>query len=63
MLSIFLACPNNPTGNVFDIDNIEAIIKTTPSLVIVDEAYAPFVETTFMPRLGEYPNLLNNLTR
>ncbi len=55
---IFLACPNNPTGNVFDVEDIEAIIETTPGLVVVDEAYAPFVETTFMPRLGEYPNLL-----
>lgn len=55
---IFLACPNNPTGNVFAVDDIEAIIETTQGIVVVDEAYAPFVETTFMPRLEEYPNLL-----
>jgi len=24
---------------------------------VVDEAYAPFVEASFMPRLGEYPKL------
>jgi histidinol-phosphate aminotransferase len=55
---IFLACPNNPTGNAFTISNIETIIETTQGVVVVDEAYAPFVETSFMPRLGEYPNLL-----
>jgi histidinol-phosphate aminotransferase len=53
-----LACPNNPTGNAFTISNIETIIETTQGVVVVDEAYAPFVETSFMPRLGEYPNLL-----
>jgi histidinol-phosphate aminotransferase len=55
---IFLACPNNPTGNAFAISDIETIIETTKGVVVVDEAYAPFVETSFMPRLGEYPNLL-----
>jgi histidinol-phosphate aminotransferase len=55
---IFLACPNNPTGNIFAVDDIEDIIDTSSGIVVIDEAYAPFVETTFMPRLGEYPNLL-----
>lgn len=55
---IFLACPNNPTGNVFTAEDIKTIIDASPSIVVVDEAYAPFVETTFMPHLGEYPNLL-----
>ncbi|MDM8559384.1 histidinol-phosphate transaminase [Candidatus Parabeggiatoa sp. HSG14] len=55
---IFLACPNNPTGNVFDVDDIEDIIDTSSGLVVIDEAYAPFVETNFMSRLDEYPNLL-----
>lgn len=26
--------------------------------MIIDEAYAPFADNTFMSRLGEYPNLL-----
>jgi histidinol-phosphate aminotransferase len=55
---IFLACPNNPTGNLFDAKDIEAILESSPGFVVVDEAYAPFVDSTFMPRLGEYPNLL-----
>ncbi|MEN8219363.1 MAG: histidinol-phosphate transaminase [Pseudomonadota bacterium] len=55
---IFLARPNNPTGNAFAISDIETIIESTEGVVVVDEAYAPFVETSFMPRLGEYSNLL-----
>jgi histidinol-phosphate aminotransferase len=54
----FLAYPNNPTGNLFDADAIEKIIEAAPGLVIVDEAYAPFTDASFLPRLGDWPNLL-----
>src|SRR5262249_3516125 len=37
---VFLASPNNPTGNRFAQQDIERIIRTTPGLVVVDEAYA-----------------------
>jgi len=55
---VFLAYPNNPTGNAFAISDIETIIETSTGLVVIDEAYAPFADNTFMSRLGEYPNLL-----
>ena len=55
---VFLAYPNNPTGNLYDRDAIEAIIDATPGVVVVDEAYAPFARQTFMGELGRYPNLL-----
>lgn len=54
----FIAYPNNPTGNLFDAAAIERIIAASPGLVIVDEAYAPFTDASFLPRLGEWPNLL-----
>jgi len=56
--AVFLAYPNNPTGNLFDADVIEQIIRTAPGLVIVDEAYAPFTDQSFLNRLGRYDNLL-----
>ena len=31
---IFLAQPNNPTGNLFDADAVRAIIEAAPGLVI-----------------------------
>ncbi|MCF7977245.1 MAG: histidinol-phosphate transaminase [Chromatiaceae bacterium] len=57
-LLTFIAYPNNPTGNLFDPAAIEQIIAASPGLVIVDEAYAPFTDASFLPRLGEWPNLL-----
>jgi len=55
---IFLAYPNNPTGNLFLEEEIEEILKVAEGLVVVDEAYHPFACTSFMPRLGEFDNLL-----
>jgi histidinol-phosphate aminotransferase len=55
---VFLAYPNNPTGTLFEASAVEAVIKAAPGLVVVDEAYAPFTDATFMSRLGEFPNLL-----
>jgi len=57
-LLTFIAYPNNPTGNLFDPAAIEQIIAASPGLVIVDEAYAPFTDASFLPRLGDWPNLL-----
>jgi len=55
---VFIAYPNNPTGTLFGSDAVEAVIKAAPGLVVVDEAYAPFTDATFMSRLGEFSNLL-----
>jgi histidinol-phosphate aminotransferase len=55
---VFLAYPNNPTGNLFDADAIAQIITATPGLVVIDEAYYAFASNSFIPLLGHYPNLL-----
>ncbi|HYN76886.1 MAG TPA: histidinol-phosphate transaminase [Lamprocystis sp. (in: g-proteobacteria)] len=54
----YIAYPNNPTGNLFDQESICEIIAAAPGLVILDEAYAPFTDYSFLARLGEWPNLL-----
>jgi len=41
---VFLAEPNNPTGNKYDRKVVEAIIAATPGLVVMDEAYLPFTD-------------------
>lgn len=56
--AVFLAYPNNPTGNLFDREVVEAIIEATPGLVVLDEAYAPFADDSFMRDLGRHDNLL-----
>ncbi len=55
---IFIAYPNNPTGNLFDAAAIEQIIAAAPGLVVVDEAYHAFAQQSFMDRLPHHPNLL-----
>ncbi len=54
---IYLAYPNNPTGNCHDTAAIEAILAAAPGLVVLDEAYQPFALDTWMPRLPEFPQL------
>jgi histidinol-phosphate aminotransferase len=55
---IFLAYPNNPTGNLFDAAAIVQIIEASNGLVVVDEAYYAFAADSFLPQLGRYANLL-----
>ena len=55
---IFIAYPNNPTANLFDAKDIERIIELAPGLVVVDEAYQPFAQQSFMPLLEKYEQLL-----
>jgi histidinol-phosphate aminotransferase len=55
---IFLAYPNNPTGNLFDDADIEAIIQASDGLVVIDEAYHAFAGKTWMARMAHYANVL-----
>jgi histidinol-phosphate aminotransferase len=62
---VFLSYPNAPTGNLFSRDRIEAVIKTTPGIVVIDEAYASFSGRTLLPLLKKYDNVvfLNTLSK
>ena len=55
---IFLAYPNNPTANLFADAALLEIIAASNGLVIIDEAYHPFADASFMSRLGQHDNLL-----
>lgn len=55
---VFLAYPNNPTGNLFDRADVEAILAGSPGLVVLDEAYHAFAGGSFMGELGRGDNLL-----
>jgi histidinol-phosphate aminotransferase len=56
----YLAYPNNPTGSLFDAGAIVDILRAVgdSGIVVVDEAYQPFAQTSFMPRLAEFDNLV-----
>ncbi|HFE37323.1 MAG TPA: histidinol-phosphate transaminase [Gammaproteobacteria bacterium] len=55
---VFLSYPNNPTGNLFDEQAICQIIEATPGVVIIDEAYFAFAESSFTKYLARYENML-----
>ena len=55
---VFIAYPNNPTGNLFAADDVDRVLQAAPGLVVLDEAYYAFAGRTYMNRFGEYPNLL-----
>jgi len=57
---VYLAYPNNPTGNLFDAAAMTDIIRAVgdTGVVVVDEAYQPFAQASFMPRLAEFDNLV-----
>ena len=43
----FLAYPNNPTGNLFNKEEMLRVIEAAPGLVVIDEAYAPLPMSAF----------------
>ena len=57
---VFLAYPNNPTGNLFDENDMVEIIRVLgdTGIAVVDEAYSPFARASFMQRLPEFENLV-----
>ena len=56
--AIFLAYPNNPTGNSFDPNIIRQVLNRAPGLVVVDEAYFAFSDKSLLAEIDAYPNLL-----
>lgn len=55
---IFLAYPNNPTGNLFDAGAVKAVARAAAGLVVIDEAYAPFAGDTWIARCRDFDNLV-----
>ena len=54
---VFLAYPNNPTGVLYPESDVARVVRAAEGLVVVDEAYHVFAGASFLPRLGEFPNL------
>jgi histidinol-phosphate aminotransferase len=55
---LFLALPNNPTGNLFSEDRLRRVITAFPGIVVLDEAYTPFTDADYLPWVDEYPNVV-----
>lgn len=55
---IFLAYPNNPTGNLFERDDMLEILELAPGIVVSDEAYAPFADASMLSEQAKHSSLL-----
>ncbi|MDO4909423.1 MAG: histidinol-phosphate transaminase [Corynebacterium sp.] len=56
---IFITTPNNPTGDVTSLADIERLLEAAPGIVIVDEAYAEFSPSPSACELiAKYPTKL-----
>lgn len=54
---IFIASPNNPTGNLVSQQQLVRLLRTGV-LVVVDEAYFEFSDKTLLPFTGEFDNMV-----
>ncbi|MFV2029102.1 histidinol-phosphate transaminase [Neisseria sp. S1] len=55
---VFLAYPNNPTGVSFSREEVMAVVRAAPGIVVVDEAYGPFSRDSFLNEAGHIENLV-----
>jgi histidinol-phosphate aminotransferase len=55
---IFLAQPNNPTGNLWGNEKLKRVLEVANGLVVIDEAYTAFTQADYLDWLEDYPNLL-----
>jgi len=59
----FLACPNNPTGNMWPRQDVQKIADNFRGLLIIDEAYGPFAEQTYRDMIGRHVMLLRTFSK
>jgi histidinol-phosphate aminotransferase len=58
---VYLAYPNNPTGNLWNDETIEKIVLAQGAqggLVVMDEAYQPFASKSYMDRITRHAHVL-----
>jgi histidinol-phosphate aminotransferase len=60
---VVIATPNNPTGTLTSLDDIQRILEVTRGIVVVDEAYQEFSSApTCLSLLSIYPRLVVSRT-
>jgi histidinol-phosphate aminotransferase len=58
---LFLTCPNAPTGIRFPIEQLATVAESLEGLLVIDEAYVEFAESSALPLLKKFENVV--LTR
>ncbi len=56
---MFLCSPNNPTGNLINLEMVEKLLAKFKGIVVIDEAYIDFAEHgSVLGMLKDHPNLV-----
>ena len=55
---IFICSPNNPTGNILELDRLRGLLENFNGIVVVDEAYGEFCSHSAIEYIAQYPNLV-----
>ncbi|MFQ5893462.1 MAG: histidinol-phosphate transaminase [Nitrospinota bacterium] len=55
---VFLASPNNPTGNRFAEETIRALVEADRAMVVIDEAYGEFAGGTLAGFVERHPHVV-----
>ncbi len=59
----FLACPNNPTGNMWPRSAIQQIVDNFRGLLVIDEAYHPFANDTYTDMISPRVMILRTFSK
>jgi len=59
----FLACPNNPTGNMWPREDVQHIADNYRGLLVIDEAYGPFAEESYRDMITRNVLLLRTFSK
>jgi histidinol-phosphate aminotransferase len=54
----FLCSPNNPTGTVTPVRDLQKILSNIDGILFLDNAYIEFCDADYLPLLEEYENLV-----
>ena len=56
---LFICSPNNPSGNIMDVNAVTRLLKAFDGLVVIDEAYIDFTTIeSWIQHLNTFPNLI-----
>lgn len=55
---VFICTPNNPTGNIMTIEDIEKLLQKIECPLIIDEAYSEYIDDTIIGKFRKYDNLI-----
>jgi len=59
----FLACPNNPTGNMWSRAVIQQIVDNFRGILIIDEAYHPFANESYTDMIAPHVIVLRTYSK